>query len=112
MTLLRLNKRCRLEYKVVTQDPDFGTELVTWALHAVMHCGVEDVMPSRSEAVKQQLARAVNQTRWQTNFRSDIDSSMRVIIWRPTPVTYQIISGPAEIGDKKRIELMLARYSS
>jgi head-tail adaptor len=112
MTLLPLNKRCRLEYKVVAQDPDFGTEVVTWTLLAVVWCGVEDVMPSRSEAVKQQLATAVNQTRWQSNFRSDVDSSMRLIIWRPGPITYEIISGPAEVGNKDRIECMLARYSS
>jgi head-tail adaptor len=113
MRLLPLNKRCRVEYQVTMQDPDFGTPIVTWTILADdMWCGVEDEMPSRSEAVKMQLETAVNQTRWQTNFRSDVDSSMRVVVYRSNPVTYQIISGPSEIGSKDRIECMLARFSS
>jgi head-tail adaptor len=107
-----LDKRCRIEYKVVAQDPDYGTEIITWALLAVVWCNAEDVIPSRSEAVKMQLATAVNQTRWRGRYRSDVDSSMRLTIWRPMPITYQIIGGPAELGNKEGIELMLARYSS
>lgn len=107
-----LDTRSRIEQKIVTQDPDFGTEIVNWARLAVVWANVQDVLPSRSESVTQGLAIAKNPTRYRIRYRSDVDSSMRVIIWRPGPVTYQIVGGPAELGDKEYCEFMLERFSS
>lgn len=107
-----LDKRCRIERKAVTQEADYGTEVVTWALVGAAWCNVQDELPSKSEAVKQGLAVATNRTRWRARFRTDIDSSMRIVISRPSPIAYQIISGPAELGNKDGIECMLERYSS
>ncbi len=74
---------------------------------------VQDVLPSRSEAVKQGLAVARNQTRLRMRWRDDIDSSMRVTVHGDADRVYQIVAGPAEIeGRKARIEMMLERYSS
>ncbi|HSW83539.1 MAG TPA: head-tail adaptor protein [Usitatibacter sp.] len=74
---------------------------------------MQDVMPSRSEAVKMGLAVARNQTRCRMPWRSDIDSSMRVTWHQDTDVVYQIVAGPADIGRRKEaIELMLERYST
>lgn len=74
---------------------------------------VQDVMPSRSEAVKQGLAVARNQTRLRMRWRNDIDSSMRVTVHGETDVVYAIIAGPAEIGGRKdRLEMMLEKFSS
>lgn len=74
---------------------------------------MQDVLPSRSEAVKQGLAVARNQTRCRMPWRDDIDSSMRVTWHRETDVVYQIVAGPADIGgNKEAIEMMLERYSS
>lgn len=74
---------------------------------------VEDVMPSRSEAVRQGLAQARNQTRIRFRWRDDVDSSMRIIVHGDTDVVYSIIGGPAEIaGRKRRIEVMCERYAT
>ena len=112
MNLGPLNTRCRIERKVVSQDADYGTEVIAWALLGVAWCNVQDEFPSKSEAVKNGLAIATNRTRVRLRFRSDIDSSMRLVINRPAPQIYQIVSGPAELGNKEGIELFCERYSS
>lgn len=74
---------------------------------------MQDVLPSRSEAVRQGLAVARNQTRCRMPWRSDVDSSMRVTWHKDTDVVYQIVAGPADIwGPKEAIEMILERYSS
>lgn len=107
-----LNLRCRIERKSIVQDTDYGTEQIIWVLLAVVWCNVQDVLPSRSEAVKQGLAMATNQTRVRMRYRTDVDSSMRLVISRPVQTTYQIVAGPAVIGNKELIEFMVEKYSS
>ena len=63
MNLGPLNTRCRIERKVVSQDADYGTEVIAWALLGVAWCNVQDELPSKSEAVKNGLAIATNRTR-------------------------------------------------
>lgn len=72
-----------------------------------------DEAPSRSEAVKNQLATAHNRTRCRMRWRSDVDSSMRVTWHKDADVVYAIIAGPADVGGRKEeIEMMLERFSS
>lgn len=109
--------------KSVTQDADFGTPIIT-RVPLVAQAGsptiaerfwaeVEDVMPSRSEAVKMGLSVARNQTRIRMRWRNDVDSSMEIVVHGDADVTYQIVAGPAEIEDRKsRIEMMCEKVSS
>jgi head-tail adaptor len=112
MNIGPLNTRCRIEYKSVTQDANYGTDVVTWMLLAVRWCNVQDALPSRSESVRQGLTVALNQTRLRLRYCTDIDSSMRVVINRPDQTIYQIVSGPAILGDKDGVEFMLEKVSS
>ena len=104
-----LDKRCRVEYKAVTQDSVYGTETITWALLAVTWCEIQDVLPSRAESTESQLNISKNPARWRARYRTDLDSSMRIVI---DGAIYQIISGPASIDRKKYIECMIEEYSS
>jgi head-tail adaptor len=106
-----------------TVDTEFGKQPGPWiplvALPGSPTVGerfwveLQDVLPSRSEAVKMGLTVARNQTRLRMRWRSDIDSSMRVVVHYDTDVIYQIVAGPADIGGRKDgIEMMLERYST
>lgn len=112
MKSANLRHRCLVEQKTISQDPIYGTESITWTTLATVWCEVQDVLPSRSEAVKQGLAIATNQSRIRMRFRTDIDSSMRFTINRPSATVYQIISGPAEVGNKELIEFVVEKASS
>lgn len=107
-----LNTRCRIEQRSVTQDAVYGTELVTWTTLATVWCAVQDELPSKSEAVKQGLAVASQRARIRMRYRTGIDSSMRIVIIRATESTWQIVGGPAILGNKDGLELVVEKYSS
>lgn len=118
-----LDRQISITKKSVTQDPTYGTEIIAWVplvpqvgnptLAERFWAEVQDAIPSRSEAVTQGLAVARNQTRIRLRWRADIDSSMRVTVHGDTDVVYQIVAGPANVGNRKeRIELVCEKYSS
>lgn len=111
MNIGNLNTRCSIEQKVTAQDANYGTETVTWTTLAVVWCNVQDVLPSRSESVRHGLAVALNQTRWRARYRTDLDSSMRIVIDRPARTVYGIVAGPAVIGNKELIECIIEKVS-
>ena len=118
-----LDRQILIEKKSVTQDPNFGTELVTWVPLSTVSgqperywAEVQDALPSRAESVTQGLAVARNQTRIRFRYRNDVevDSSMRVTVFGDiTNRVLQIVGGPARIGGRKElIEIMCERISS
>ena len=107
-----LDRRIIIEKKVVTQDPDYGTEVVTWATLATVWANVQDVLPSRSEAVQRGLEIARNQTRIRFRYRSDVTSAMRITLLDGTGRVLQIVGGPAELGRHEYTEVVCEAYSS
>ncbi len=112
-----------VERKAISQEGDYNSNVIAWVPLAVLPgspevaekfwAQVQDVLPSKSESVTQGLAMAKNQTRVRLRFRSDIDSSMRIVVHYDTDVIYQIIGGPAQIGGRRQfLEIMCAKYST
>ncbi len=118
----QLDRQISIEYKEVSQDPVYGTEIITWqplfALPGSPRVAVKlwanlvDMPPSRSEAVRQGIAVSATQTKCTLRYRAGITSDMRVVWHGTTDVTYQIIGGPAIVGRREWLELMLEAYSS
>jgi len=119
----KLTRQITIERKQVTQDANYGTEIVTWiplvalpgspTIAERFSAEIMDTLPSRSEAVQSGLVMARNQSRLRMRWRDDVDSSMRVIVHGDSDVYYQIISGPVEFGGRKQeIEMVIERFSS
>ncbi|MBK8916361.1 MAG: phage head closure protein [Phycisphaerales bacterium] len=110
----RLNRSISIERRVVEQEAAYGTQSVGWSRLCACRAEVLDLIPSRSEAVRQGLEQARNLTRIRIRHRGDIDSTMRVIVHGGgQDVIYQIVGGPAEIGGRRRmLELVCERYST
>jgi SPP1 family predicted phage head-tail adaptor len=118
------DRQITIERKVVTPDPTYGTDVVTWTPLVVQPgspsvaerfwAEVQDVLPSRDESLQQgALVMLKRKTRIRLRFRTDITSDMRVTVHGDTNAIYQIIGGPAEIeGRRERIEIMCEEYSS
>lgn len=106
---MKLDMRITIEQKVVTQDPDYGTEIIAWTPLAVVWANVLDELPSRAESVSQGLAVASNRTRIRFRYRNDVTSAMRI---RLGSRVMQIIGGPSEIGRREFSEVMCEAYSS
>jgi len=120
---MKLNRQVSFEVPTMALDATYGSPTPTWApLVAVAGsppvaekwwAEVQDALPSRSEAVRQGLTQARNQTRLRMRWRDDITSAMRVTVHGEADVLYQIVGGPAEIGGRKKmLELMLERYTT
>ena len=107
-----LRHRCLIERKSTTPDPQYGTAVVTWVAVANTWCSADDIAPSRSEAVKNGLSIGTNQTVVRMRWRTDVDSSMRLTINRPAPTVYQIVGGPAELGNRQGVEFVVEKYTS
>ena len=117
-----LDRRIRIEEKVTTQDATYGTEVITWqsiafepgspSVAVQIAAQVQDVLPSRSESVRQGLELARNQTRVRIRYRSGIDSSMRIVLLGETETIYQIIGGPAELGRREALEFVVEKFST
>jgi len=112
----QLDRQILVERKSVTQDPNYGTELVTWVPLASERfwAQVQDAIPSRAESVTQGLSVARNQVRVRMRYRADIDSSMRITVYGDgTSEVLQIVGGPAAINGRKQfIEMVCERISS
>ena len=120
---MKYNRQVSFEKPVITNDPVYGSPVKTWtplvaeagspAVAERFWAEVQDALPSRSEAVRQGLEQARNQTRVRIRWRGDVTSDMRVWIHGDTDVLYQIVGGPAEIGGRKKaLEMVLERYST
>ena len=113
MLIGALDRQVTIEHKVSTPDPDYGTEVITWTKLATVWANVQDALPSTAESVVQGLAVSKRQTRIRMRYRTDIDSSMRVIVHGPVDRLMQIVGGPAEIGQRlEGIEIMCEQFSS
>lgn len=106
---VKLNTRCRIEYKSIAQDPDYGTEVITWTLLATVWCEKQDFLPSKSESIQGGVEVSTGKSRIRIRFREDIDTSMRCII---KSKTYQIVAEPAEIGRREYTEFVIEKYTS
>lgn len=117
-----LNRLITVEKKQISQEPVYGTDLITWVpliaqpgspvIAERFHAEVQDVPPGRSESVALGLVTARNQTRIRLRWRNDITSDMRITLHGDTDVIYQIVAGPAEVdGRKELIEMVCERYS-
>ncbi len=106
---MNLNTRITIEEKFVTQDEDYGNEIINWTPKCVVWAEMQDTLPSKSESVQGGLAIASTRSRVRMRYRTDIDSSMR---FTARGFTYQFVSEPAMIGRNQFMEFMAERYSS
>jgi len=108
-----LDRRVSIEYKSIEQDADYGTEVITWIRLALVWANVEDMLPSRSEAVRSGLEVARNQVRIRMRYRDDITSDMRIIVHgRNGDVAYEIVAGPAMMGRQEQLEMVCEKFTS
>lgn len=109
----KLDREITLNKKTITQDPVYGTEIVTWTPLARVWAEVQDALPSKAESVVQGLTVAKNQVRIRFRFRADVDSSMTVTLHGTPEETLQIVGGPAAIGGRREFtEIVCERTSS
>jgi head-tail adaptor len=109
---MKLDRRVLVEYPVNTGDATFGAIETVWTplVAQYLWANITDTPPSRSEAVRNGMSVARNQTTFIMRYRSDITAAMRLTDVS-TGFIYQIVGGPAIIGRLEWIEMVGERYS-
>ena len=105
----KLDRRIRIERKVVARDPQYGTEQITWTEFACVWAEVKDILPSRAERLADSIQIGRRPTRIRIRYLPGLAADMRIIIDNRT---HQIISGPATIGRHEAMEIMAEELSS
>lgn len=105
----KLSVRIRIERKLVSCDPRYGTEEVSWAEFASVWAEVKDILPSRAERMADHIQIARRPARIRIRYLAGISPDMRVII---AGRVHQIIAGPSMLGRREAIELMVEELSS
>lgn len=109
MRIGKLDRYVRVERKQVTQDPDYGSEVVTWVLHKNAWASILDVTTKMQESTNSDLRQLKQPTRVQMRYDPTIDVSMRLIV-ADTGRVLNIVSQPAELGRRDGIEFMAENY--
>ena len=104
-----LDTRIRIERKLVTRDPQYGTEQVTWGQFAYVWAEVKDILPSKAERVADSVQIARRPARIRIRYLAGLVADMRVIFDKRI---HQIISGPATLGRREAMEIMVEEHSS
>ena len=112
MSAFKFNKRIRFERSGGT-DPEYGTQNQDgWVPFCERWAEVQDVTPSKSEAVTNGLRVARDATRVRIRYRADITADMRIVELSGRKRILQIVGGPAEIAGGREIEILAEAYSS
>jgi head-tail adaptor len=111
-----LNRRVRIERPVAGPGfDDAGNG--EWAPVATVAANVQDALPSHGERLADGLNASARPARIRIRFRRDVTSSMRFCVLRQQGVDevvdriLQIVSGPAELGERVGLEFMAEEYS-
>ena len=104
-----LDRRVRIEKPTGAQDATYGSAVTAWEHHLWAWAERRDVLPSRSEQLRQGLVQARQQTRFRIRWRDDITVAMRI---RDGNDYFQIVGGPAEIGRREWIELLCEKTTT
>ncbi|WP_397578462.1 head-tail adaptor protein [Sphingorhabdus sp.] len=104
-----LDTRIRIERKLVTRDPQYGTEQVTWGQFAYVWAEVRDILPSKAERLADSVQIARRPARIRIRYLAGLVADMRVIFDNRI---HQIVSGPATLGRREAMEIMVEEHSS
>ena len=102
-----------IEKRTVVQDPVFGTHDATWAAFAGMWAEVQDVLPSRSERIDESISIQRRPARMRVDYLDGqgVTSDMRVKVDGREGI-YEIVSGPAEKGQRDQLEFIIELLST
>lgn len=109
MRIGKLDRYVRVEQKSVTQDPNYGSEIVTWVTYKNAWASILDVTTRMQEETNSDLRQLKQPTRVQMRYDATIDVTMRLVVV-DTGRILNIVSQPAEIGRREAIEFMAENY--
>ena len=109
MTVGSLDRRLLIEHKVVTKDPDFGSEVITWAPVATVWGSAIDVLRPKEENTTSGVRLLTRPCTVTIRYRDGMTTDMRITILNRSRLL-QIVS-IAEVERRRWLSLMCEEFS-
>jgi head-tail adaptor len=108
----QLDRRITIEGKSGAKDPEYGTDIDEYVpVFSRVPAQVLDELPSKAETVSNGVHVNTSKARVRIRYMEGITPEMRVIVHGKTDRAMHIVSGPAEIGRREWLEMMVTAYS-
>lgn len=111
MQIGKLDRFIRIEQKSVTNDADYGSEVVAWTTYKECWASIQDVTTRSQESTNSDLRLLKRPCKVMVRYDEGIDSTMRIVMLDRSDRVLQIVSKPAEIGRKEAMEFMAEDYA-
>jgi len=111
MQIGKLDRFVRIEQKIVTNDANYGSEVVTWATYKECWAQITDITSKSQESTNSDLRLLKRPCKVIVRYDSGIDATMRLVMLDRDDRVLQIVSKPAELGRKEAMEFMAEDYA-
>lgn len=106
-----LNNRVEIQSLQQVEDPLYGPQPAEWHTVASVWAEIQDVLPSKSESVVEGALVSYRRTRIRFRYRKGVDAVMRIQEKGGEGRIWQIVGGPAILGNRQGMELLCEEYS-
>ncbi len=110
MQIGKLDKFIRIEQKSVTNDANYGSEVIAWVPYKECWAQINDITTRSQESTNSDLRLLKRPCKVLVRYDAGIDATMRIVMLDENDRVLQIISKPAEIGRKEAMEFMAEDY--
>jgi SPP1 family predicted phage head-tail adaptor len=105
----RFDQPITIQSRTFEEDERFGTRVGTWVDSFDVLAEVQDVLPSRADRVSDEISMTRRPARIRMHWRDDVTQANRIKIGERI---MNIIAGPAELGRRQVLELMVEELST
>lgn len=105
----RLNRRLEILTRSAERDATYGTPTGDWTVAATVWAEVQDVLPSRADRVVEEINLARRPARIRMRWRDGVTMANRI---RVEGREMRIVAGPAMLGRREGLELMVEELST
>lgn len=112
MQIGQLDRYIRLEQKSVTQDANYGSEVVTWTKYKECWASIQDITTRMQESTNNDLRLMKHPCKIIVRYDAGIDSNMRIVVLDDNNKILQIVTKPSEIGRREAMEFTAEDYEA
>jgi SPP1 family predicted phage head-tail adaptor len=105
----KLDRRITILERLVTKDPLYRTDVVTWGPGATVCAEVQDMLPSHADRVAEGISLASRPALVRIRWRDDVSQANRIEI---DGKQMRIVSGPAMVGRREGLEIMVEELTT
>lgn len=110
MNIGRLDKMVRIESKQEGARNEYGEAVIAWVEYKTVWASVMDMTSRMQESTQGDLRLLKKPARVMLRYDRDINSTMRIVMLDRDNRVLQIVTSPAEIGNREGLEMMCETY--